>query len=134
MLYNIITGWAGIRKRSKDEIVIMASSLHEIKKRGIQFLFTDRHARLAARQFHSDLARLDQVDWPLLQRRDFKNDPDDPGKKERYQAEALIYKHAPIDALAGVVCYSDAVVGTINRHLATRNQTFKVVKKTDWYF
>jgi hypothetical protein len=134
MLYNVITGWGGIRKRNKDEIVIMVSSLHEIKKRGIQFLFTDRHAYLAAAQFHSDLARLDQIDWPMLQRRDFKNDPDDPGKKERYQAEALIYKHAPIDALAGFACYSDAVVGTISQNLATRKLTSKVVKKTDWYF
>jgi hypothetical protein len=70
----------------------------------------------------------------MLQRRDFKNDPDDPGKKERYQAEALIYKHAPIDALAGFACYSDAVVGTISQNLATRKLTSKVVKKTDWYF
>jgi hypothetical protein len=32
----------------------------------------------------------DWVDWPLLQKRDFKRDPDDPAKLERYQAEALV--------------------------------------------
>lgn len=112
----------------------MVSSLHEIKKRGIQFLFTDRHAYLVAAQYYSDLARLDQIDWSTLQGRDFKNDPDDPGKMERYQAEALIHKHAPLDALAGFVCYSDSVVGMINDSLATRKLTSKVLKKTNWYF
>src|SRR5713226_8913942 len=28
MLYNIKTGWGGVRKRDNDEIVVMASSLH----------------------------------------------------------------------------------------------------------
>jgi hypothetical protein len=43
---------------------------------------------LEAAEFHNTLDRLDRVDWPRLQARDFKRDPDDPGKFERYQAEA----------------------------------------------
>jgi hypothetical protein len=134
MLLNITTGWGGIRKRNKDEIVVMVSSLHELNKRGIPFLFTDRHAYLAAAQFYSDLAKLDQINWAMLQRRDFKYDPDDPSKKERYQAEALVYKHLPIDGLAGFACYNDGVAGTINQALAARKMTCKVIKKSDWYF
>lgn len=88
MLFNIKTGWGGIRKRENHEIVMMITSLHTLKKRGLSFLFTDRHAYLATAQFLSDLARLDQIDWPRLQQRDFKADPEDPSKKERYQAEA----------------------------------------------
>lgn len=134
MLLNITTGWGGIRKRNKDEIVLMVSSLHELQKRKVSFLFTDRHAYLIAAQFYSDLAKLDQIDWAMLQRRDFKYDPEDPSKKERYQAEALVYKHLPIDALAGFVCYNDAVGGTIKQALAARNLTSKVITKSDWYF
>jgi hypothetical protein len=107
MLYNIKTGRGGIRKRENREIVIMVSSLHRLTEKGVTFLFTDRHAYLVAAQFYSDLARLDQIDWDMLQRRDFKNDPDDPSKKERYQAEALVHKHLPIEALSGFVCYND---------------------------
>jgi hypothetical protein len=32
MLYNITTGWAGIRKRDNHEIVIMVSSLYRLQK------------------------------------------------------------------------------------------------------
>ena len=134
MMYNIKTGWGGIRKRDNDEIVIMVSSLRTLQARNVSFLFTDRHAYLVAAQFFSDLARLDQIDWDMLQHRDFRNDPDDPSKKERYQAEALVHKHLPVDALSGFVCYNDDVLRSLNAALAERKQTMKVVKKPDWYF
>jgi hypothetical protein len=69
-----------------------------------------------------------------LQQRDFKADSEDPSKKERYQAEALVHKHVPVDALAGFVCYNDDTAATINNLLAKRKMTAKVVKKPDWYF
>ncbi|MGY3131206.1 hypothetical protein ACVMIH_007441 [Bradyrhizobium sp. USDA 4503] len=94
----------------------------------------DRHAFLVAAQFYSDLTRLDQIDWDMLQRRDFRNDPDDPSKKERYQAEALVHKHLLVDALSGLVCYNDDVLKSLNAALAQRNRTMTVVKKPDWYF
>jgi hypothetical protein len=134
MMYNIKTGWGGIRKRDNHEIVMMVSSLHRLSERGLRFLFTDRHAYLVAAQFYSDLARLDQIDWDMLQRRDFKNDPEDPSKKERYQAEALVHKHLPVDALSEFVCYNDEALDVLTSALAKRHQATKVVKKPDWYF
>ncbi|WP_371329131.1 DarT ssDNA thymidine ADP-ribosyltransferase family protein [Collimonas sp. OK607] len=47
------------------------------------------------------MAQLREIDWPLLQRRDFKRDADDPRKMERYQAEALLYRHLPIQGVLG---------------------------------
>ena len=134
MMYNIKTGWGGIRKRSNDEIVIMVSSLPRLVEQNVPFLFTDRHAYLVAAQFYSRLEHLDQIDWDMLQRRDFKNDLEDPSKKERYQAEALVHKHMPVASLFGVACYNDACVQTIENALASRKMTADVVKKSDWYF
>jgi ssDNA thymidine ADP-ribosyltransferase, DarT len=134
MMYNIKTGWGGIRKRENEEIVIMVSSLHRLNEKDARFLFTDRHAYLVAAQFYSDLARLDQIDWDMLQRRDFAYDPDDPSKKERYQAEVLVHKHLPVEALSGFVCYNDDALGIVTKALTARQQTAKVIKKSDWYF
>ena len=134
MLYNIKTGWAGIRKRDNHEIVMMVSSLHTLQKKEISFLFTDRHAYLATAQFFSDLAHLDRIDWSRLQQRDFKADPEDPSKKERYQAEALVHRHLPIDALSGFVCYNDDALGIVSHELKVRQLTSKVVKQPSWYF
>ena len=61
MLYNISTGYGGIRKRSKDEIVIMISSIHSLALKGVPCIFTDRHAYLNAAQFFSDPSGLGPV-------------------------------------------------------------------------
>jgi O-acetyl-ADP-ribose deacetylase (regulator of RNase III) len=57
----------------------------------------------------------------MLQRRDFRNDQEDPSKKEKYQAEALIYKYLPVNGLAGLVSYSDEVKLSIDQAEKTRD-------------
>jgi hypothetical protein len=134
MMFNIKTGWGGITKRENSEIVIVASSLHALKKKGVAFLFTDRHAYLAAALYSSDLANLDRIDWPLLQKKDFKRDGNDLDKVERYQAEALVHKHLPIDALLGIVCYNDSVASTLGAHIKRRGLSVQVAVRPQWYF
>jgi hypothetical protein len=113
MFYNINTGWNGIRQRRNEEIVILVSSLNNLCAQNVPFIFTDRHAYLAAALFSSDLAHLDRIDWRILQNRDFKTDPEDPRKRERYEAEALVHRHVPIDALLGIVCYNAIVAADL---------------------
>ena len=96
MMFNIKTGYGGIKHLPNEEITILVSSLQRVKELDIPFVFTNQHAYPAAAEFFSGLSELDRIDWPLLQSRNFKHDPDDPGKKERYQAEALIWKHQHI--------------------------------------
>ena len=131
MLYNIKTG-RGVPKRSNEEIVIAVSSLHTLKKKNIPFVFTDRHAYLNAAQFSSDLARLDWIDWGILQRRDFQRDASD--KFERYQAEALVHKRMPMDGLIGVICYNDSVASEVKRVATANNLTLQVATKPRFYF
>lgn len=133
MLLNIKTGFNGIRKRPIDEIVIFVSSLPKLRANSIPFLFTDRHAALAAAQFSSDLAMLGWIDWTILRHRDFKRDPEDPGKFERYQAEALIYRHFPMQAALGIVCYTEAIKTAIQRETATYGYASQVISKPGWY-
>lgn len=59
---------------------------------------------LATAAFHESLDRLHCVDWSRLRARDFRRDNEDLEKVERYQAEALIYGHLPIDMLEVIVC------------------------------
>lgn len=134
MLRNIQTGWGGITKRANDEIVILVSSLHKLNELDIPFVFSDAHAYYGWADFYTDLAGLDKVDWPLLQRRDFKRDPNDPAKFERYQAETLVHQQCPVEALLGMVCYSEAVKTQLNSWLQERNQAMQVVVRKGWYF
>lgn len=92
MLYNIKTGYGGVPRLPNEAIVILVSSLRRVAELGIGFVFTDRHAYVQTASFFNSLDDLGRVDWPLLQARDFRNDPEDPGKKERYRAEALVHR------------------------------------------
>lgn len=133
MMMNIRSG-RGVRQRSNAEIVILVSSLHQVRNQGIPFLFTNGHAYPPDTQFFNDLSDLSVIDWGILQRRDFKRDLDDPKKLERYQAEALIYKHLPISGLVGAVCYTEEIKSDIEQQLKARSLSLKVIARTDWYF
>jgi len=133
MLLNIKTG-RSVRKRNNEEIVILVSSLILLKGRSIRFVFTDRHAYLELARFFGDLENLHEIDWPRLQARDFKRNPEDPAAFERYQAEALIYRRLPIDCLKGIVCYDEATAASVKGHMKQRGLEPNVLAKPGWYF
>src|SRR5215204_5156962 len=134
MLLNIKTGYGGVQQRLNDEIVILISSLIKLEEFGVGYVFTDRHAVLAAARFFSSRADLGNVDFEILQRRDFKRDEEDPGKFERYQAEALAYQRVPMEALIGVACYSEGIRQEVEAESSSAGVSLRVVARPDWYF
>jgi hypothetical protein len=134
MLFNIKTGYGGVQRTPNEEIVIFVSSLHHLAELQIPFVFTNQHAYPLIAGYFTDMADLTRIDWPLLQNRNFKHDPDDPGKKERYQAEALVWKHVPLEALLGVCCYSAAVAEYVETLLEARRLKLTSLVKPGWYF
>ncbi len=133
MILNIKTGFNGVPRKPLDEIVIFVSSLTKLHADGIPFLFTDRHAYLTTAQFSDDLANLSWIDWALLRLRDFRKNPEDPAKVERYQAEALVHQHLPTSALIGVVCYNSVVSDWVQSMVHARGCAIKVIAKSGWY-
>jgi hypothetical protein len=134
MMLNIKTGYGGVTKVLNEKIVIFVSSLRKLADLGHAFVFTDRHAYLWSADFYSELDDLQQIDWALLRNRDFKRDPDDPEKVERYQAEALVHQHLPVAAMIGAVCYTKSVEAQIKQLLDERGLDFQVVTQPRWYF
>lgn len=134
MMFNIKTGYNNVVQRSNSEIVVLVSSLHKLAELGIDFVFTNGHALMAETDFFSDLADLSHVDWPLLVSRNFKRDPEDPGKTGRYQAEALVYKHLPIEALLGIGCYNCDIKAKLKMVIDARTLKLSVESVPKWYF
>ena len=134
MMYNIKTGYGGIRQFPNSKIVIMASSLRGHAERNVTTVFSDRHAYLQTALFFTSLDDLDKIDWGILQRRDFRRDIDDPEKTDRYQAEALVHWHLPVEHLAGIVCLSENERGTLNEQREEVGLELKIVARPSWYF
>lgn len=133
MMLNIKTGYGGVSQVPSEEIVIFVSSLRELNKINHKFVFTDRHAYLINASFFNDLHYLSEIDWPILQNRDFRRDPDDPGKFERYQAEALVYNNVPVDAFLGAVCYTEEVKNSILEIASICDVEMNVICERRWY-
>lgn len=134
MLMNIHSGRGGIKQRKNEEIVILVSSLRKVAEQNIPFTFTDSHAYCSLANYYTSLDRLDQIDWSILQARDFRRDQDDLAKFERYQAEALLWKHCPVTLLNGIVCYNNDVKLQLEHWLSQRNLTMSVHARAGWYF
>ena len=134
MMYNIYTGRGAVPKRRNEEICILVSTLPKVESLGLEFVFTDRHAYPQLARYFNDIVHLDEVDWPLLQARNFQRNPDDPEQIERYQAEALVHRHVPIEALVGIVCYTDAVRTSLDTMIQARGLKLDVRVLPGWYF
>lgn len=134
MLYNIKTGYNGVVRRSMDEIAILVASLHEVQRQGIPFVFTDRHAYLQTAEFHNTTDSLDRVDWAGIQARDFRRNPDDPGKVERYQAEALVYQHLPVTGILGIIHHCESERIKTETTCGNLQLSMQILCKPSWYF
>lgn len=134
MMYNIYTGRGEVPKRNNEEICILVSSLPRVDAMGLRFVFTDRHAYPPLARYFNGLAQLSEIDWPLLQARNFKRNPDDPAQIERYQAEALVYGHLPTSALLGIICYTDGVKTMIESQVQAKGLTLDIRAMPGWYF
>lgn len=134
MLYNIRTGYGGITKRENRDIVFLVSSVHRLRELGLPFIYTNQHAYPVDTDFYDGSDDLRQIDWELLRRRDFKTDDSDPGKQLRYQAEVLIHRHVPLEAVLGIGCHNEAVRHSIESMAAERGLGLAIRTTPSLYF
>lgn len=133
MLLNILTGYNGIKQRSRDDIVIFATSLKKLKQDGKPFVYTDRHAYLNAAQFFSDIAKADCLPWSDLRNCDFRRDPERPDKVERYQAEALVFSDIQMPNLLGIATGSSTAKAKVEKMTHQAGVDTPVLSKSTWY-
>lgn len=133
MILNVHTG-KSVQQYPNDKLVILVTNLYELNKNNIKFLFTDRHAYLEGAKYFSTLDKIPLLPWSLWQQRDFRKDPENPEKTDRYQAEALIYKHLPIEYIQGIVCYTNEIELLIKELVELKTLSVKVVVDPNWYF
>lgn len=135
MLYNILTGHNGIARRSKDEILVLVTSVTMVLRVGGRLLFTDRHALMSTAHWFDDPSELaTRIDWTILQRHDFSWSDTYPDRKDRYQAEALVYRYVPVRALIGIVCVSTAQESEIADLVKNAELSLPIRVRPDWYF
>ncbi len=134
MLFQIHKGSVDGVNVKQGEILYLVSSVERLTKLGIPFLFTDGHAYPSNTAYFTDAAELTKLDWGTIKSKDFQKRLDDPDRSRRYQAECLVHRCLPVEALLGVACKDETGLKSIQQEIATRNIPLKAGTRPTWYF
>lgn len=133
MMYKIHTGH-DVNRFPNADIAILVARLPNLLARDIDLLYTDRHALLRTARFYNSVDDLDKIDWGIIRSGNFKRNNSNPEGTERYQAEALIYEHLPINRVACVVCYDDSCKQMLEAPARQAGVSLNILTRPSWYF
>lgn len=137
MLYAVTGGLVSAEAARTEQIVYLVSSTQTLRQTGLTVVASNRHAELDYADMTDndrDLDGDDFVDWPVMAVRYWNNTPDDPDRKERRQAECLVYPGVPWQAIEWVAAKSEGARAQVAAILSTARQLTPVVVSADWYF
>ena len=106
MLYQIASGWEDIRRYPQENIIYYISSLSRIRSSGLEYFFTDGHARSKTSLAYTEDADLDKLDWDAINSSNWKSDETDLRRKEKKQSEFLVKGHVPISCIQYIGVYN----------------------------
>jgi hypothetical protein len=133
MLYKIKTGF-GIKHYPQSEIVYFITNAQSIAAFGLQFTFTNGHAKTKISKFYNNLNDLDEVDWDMVGAKFWKPEPDDEDRTRRKQAEFLIHTHVPISLIDKIVVYNQEKFNFVQDLLIKNGLNIPLEINTNLYY
>ena len=138
MMYVISKGGVEGYKSDTKPLIYMVSSVERVQALDLRFAFSDGHPIMLLTQFYNDVADLDKVDWEAMRSRmwrETEEDPD-PDKSRRRQAEFLVHREFPWDAVEYLAVKNRDVKDRLDRHLSENwPEKVKPVRvEPGWYF
>lgn len=102
MLYLIMNGYQGVAQLPQNDIVFLVCKLESINNSDLEFVFTDRNAKIAIANFYNDLTDLENLQWDIIKSKDWKNDENNLSKQDFKQAEFLIKNQVPVNCIYAI--------------------------------
>lgn len=107
MLYLIMNGYQGVKQLPQDDIIFIVVNFEAVTNAGLEYVFTDRNAKIAIARYFSNPADLDELKWEIVNSKDWKNSEEDLQRRDFKQAEFLIRREVPIELIYTLVVKSD---------------------------
>ena len=136
MMYRISRRNLPNYTQGQRPLVYLVSSVERIAEAGLPFVIADGHPLATFTEFHDDLARLDQVDLPLMVERIWKDTAADPDRERRRQAEFLVHGHVPWQLIDEVGVMDNQLKQRVEEifHQVNAEHRPKVVVRGAWYY
>jgi hypothetical protein len=108
MLYLIKNGFKGVTQRPQEDIIYILCKVNDIYDANLEFVFTDRNAKIAVAEYYDDLADLDKLEWEIIKNQDWKNTETNLARQDFKQAEFLIKNYVPVELIRGLIVFNNA--------------------------
>jgi hypothetical protein len=118
----------------KKEMVFLAVRTQTIVDAKLSFVFTDRHAVVSYVTFYNNLEDLNKLDWKTIKLQYWASDEVDPARKEKKQAEFLVYEKLPWQFIFGIAVINEEVAANVKKLLSTQKHIPVVKVKPEWYY
>ena len=126
MLYQIATGYEGVKRFAQEEIIYLISSLPKIKEEGLVYFFSDGHVRSKTSIKYTRDEDFDLLDWTAIYATDWRPDETDLRRKQKKQAEFLVKHHVPFRCIEYIGVFNEAARQKVVNSLAKHNVTLPV--------
>jgi hypothetical protein len=136
MMYVISRGGVEGYDRDTKPFVYLVSSVQRIREANLQFAFTDGHPVVALSRFFDNISDLDKVDWQVMEATSWKDTREEPDRRRRRQAEFLVHKTLPWDAVEFLAVKNANMKDRLERYIAKEwPKRIKPVRvEPGWYF
>jgi hypothetical protein len=130
----------GVEGYSSDTkpLIYLVSSVERVQELGLKFAFSSGHPIMLLTQFYNNVADLDKVDWEAMRSRMWKEteEDSDTDKSRRRQAEFLVHREFPWDAVEFLAVKNQNVKNRLDRHLTEKwpGRVRPVRVEPGWYF
>lgn len=126
MLLMIKNGTAPVEKRPQEDIVYIVSSVKAIKEAGLEYCFTDRHAKNAFAEFYREEKYFSKIDWDTVKAQYWNNVYNYLDRQDRKQAEFLIRYHVPKSCINWLIVKSEERKQYFEKMIATLQLPIKL--------
>ena len=123
-----------VNQHRQNDIIFFVIHTETVAKAKLPFAFTDRHAVVSYAQFYNDLEKINNLDWQTIKLRYWANTPEDPDRKEKKQAEFLIYEKLPWEQIYGIAVNNEGTHTKVETILNGLQHKPIVKVKTEWYY
>jgi hypothetical protein len=120
---------------SFDRVIYLVTSVERVQELGLTWVVSNRNAAQALAEFTDDATKLDShVDWAVIRSSSWGRTDGDPDRPSRRQAELLVHRVLPWEAVERVVTKTPAMKAEVRSILDAAGRSVAVDVIPRWYF
>jgi hypothetical protein len=134
MLCQIHSGMVETYQEGQEPVLHLVTTVERVRELDLPYAFTDRHAKTRIAGFFDDHNDLGRVDWDIIKSQRFARTEDDPDRPTRKEAEFLVHKFVPLNAILGIGVFSQRWKDDCDGLLREGGIGLQVKVQPGWYF